>query len=168
MDIKTLDGSTVITDPIYKKQKEGVAKMRTSLLACADDGGVSARQAIQNITAMRVYHQLMRIIKYLEMMDKLEAKLYESLDSTIENAETDVATMLMLISIQSKLQKNMIESHKLLEPYLNLQELTMMDLAPQDSELTGDTVLMKSEERDRLRSTAQAVLTQLKEGGGDG
>lgn len=168
MDIKTLDGSTVITDPIYKKQKEGVAKMRTSLLACADDGGVSARQAIQNITAMRVYHQLMRIIKYLEMMDKIEAKLYESLDSTIENAETDAATMLMLISIQSKLQKNMIESHKLLEPYLNLQELTMMDLAPQDSELTGDTVLMKSEERDRLRSTAQAVLTQLKEGGGDG
>ena len=168
MDIKTLDGSTVVTDPIYQKQKEGVAKMRTSLLACSNDSGISTRQAIQNITTMRVYHQLMRIIKYLEMMDKLEAKLYESLDYTIENSESDTKTMMMLLGIQATLQKNMIESHKLLQPYLDIQEFTMVDLVQQESVSTSDALLMKSEDRDRLRANAQAVLMQLKEGGGDG
>ena len=48
-NIKTVDGFTSILDPLYQKQKEGVAKMRASLLACTEDPTM-AKAAIQNIS----------------------------------------------------------------------------------------------------------------------
>lgn len=60
----------------------------------------------------------------------------------------------------------MIESHKLLQPYLDIKEFSVVDLVPQDTTSTSSSQLnMKSEDRDRLRSTAQQVLIELKEGG---
>ena len=60
----------------------------------------------------------------------------------------------------------MIESHKLIQPYLDIKEFSVVDLVPQESTAASSTQFnMKSEDRDRLRSNAQQVLLQLKEGG---
>ena len=72
--VKTVDGSIQSIDPLISKQKEDVAKMRASLLCCNDDP-YAATQAMKSITVLRVYHQMSRIIRYLEMMDKIEDKL---------------------------------------------------------------------------------------------
>lgn len=165
-DIKTVDSSEVVYDPTYQRQKEGVAKMRTSLLACTEENGVSIRNTIEAITAMRIYHQLMRIIKYTEMMDKLEDKLYRSIDIVLDNNPDDAATMLMLLKIQEQLQKSMIDSHKLLQPYLDLRNFFNLEVV--ESTSTGPSPIqleMKAEERDRLRANSQQVIQQLREAG---
>jgi len=165
-DIKTVDSSEVVYDPVYQRQKEGVAKMRTSLLACTDENGITIRGTIESITAMRIYHQMMRIIKYTELMDKIEDKLYKSIDNLIDTAPNDTQTLIQLLTIQERLQKSMIESHKLLQPYLDIKEFSVVDLVPQESTASsGSQLNMNSEDRDRLRSNAQQVLLQLKEGG---
>ena len=160
-DVKIVDENAIINS-LYQRKKEGVQQMRTSLLACTEDNNISVKYAIQNVTAMRVYHQLTRIVQYLELMDKLEQKLYESIDSAIENTEgSDPAAWLQLLAIQEKLQKNMIESHKMLQPYLDIQEFTAVDLARPETD-TPVSSIMSPESRDRLRSSAQAVLIELK------
>lgn len=165
MDIKTVDDSNcLITDDLCRKQKEYISKMRTALLSFSDENGVSTRQAIQGITAMRIYHQLVRIIRYLELMDKLEMRLYESIEYSIDNAKVqDPSTWAALLAVQEKLQKSMIESHKLLQPYLNVQEFTVVDLTSQNNTASAPTLLMNSEDRDELRSKAQLILNQLNE-----
>lgn len=162
MGIKTVDDTTIL-DPLYQKQKENLCKMRTALVSCASDTGVSTSQAMQSITTMRVYHQLVRIVKYLELMDKLEAKLYESIEYQIDTSSPDdPGTLVALMQIQTNLQKTMIESHKLLEPYLDLQEFNVVDLIPvQHDTNTSPVQVMSPEDRDKLRSSAQAVLLQL-------
>ena len=165
MSIETVDNSnTVVENPIVAKQKEDVAKMRTSLLSCSKENGVSTMRAIQDITVMRVYHQLTRIIRYTEMMDKLEDKLYAAMDYQIDNADiTDSNTLVMLMGIQEKLQKAMIESHKLLQPYMDLQDFSVVDLVP-TTESTDNPIsqkLMTSESRDKVRYAAQGVIEML-------
>lgn len=161
-NLKTVDGSAQILDPLYQKQKEGVAKMRTSLLACADDP-VTSKRAIQNITTMRVYHQIARIIKYLEIMDKLEDKLYESIDASIDNANAqNPSTWMMLLTIQERLQKSMIESHKLLQPYLDIQEFSVVELTAADNtESDSSDNILNADSRDKIRAGAQAALLAL-------
>lgn len=167
VDIKTVDDSTSIIDPLYQKQKEGITKMRTALLASTSDSSMSTSRAIQNITTMRIYHQMMRIIKYTELMDKLEDKLYRSIDNLLDTSPDDDQTLIQLLTIQGRLQKSMIESHKLLQPYLDIQDFNVVDLMPVDNENTGvkTNITMNPEERDKLRSNAQAILLQLT--GGD-
>ena len=155
-----------IPDALYSKQREDVAKMRASLLACSDDP-VTSTKALQNITVLRVYHQVSRIIRYLEMMDKIEDKLYESIDVRLDRLDTNNPTAWMtLISIQEKLLKNMTESHKLLQPYLNVEEFSLQSLMPVSStsavESSTASVLSKSS-RDKLRQSAQQVLAALNE-----
>ena len=87
-DFETVEGSVDVdstVDPLYSKQKEGVARMRTSLLAFDGSSG-SARQALNNITVLRMYHQVARVIRYIEMMDKIEDKMYQAIDRTVDNA----------------------------------------------------------------------------------
>ena len=153
-------------DILYSKQREDVAKMRASLLVCSDDT-VSSTKALQNITVLRVYHQVARIIRYLEMMDKIEDKLYESIDHRLDRIDTENPTSWMtLITIQEKLLKNMTESHKLLQPYLNVEEFSLQSLMPVSSsssiESGAASVLPKSS-RDKLRQSAQQVLAALQE-----
>lgn len=149
-----------IRDPLYSKQREGVAKMRASLLACAEGTDLS-QQAIHNITVLRVYHQLSRIIRYLELMDKLEAKLYESLEYKIDTSDIqDDSTWVSLLAIQEKLQKMMIDSQKLIEPYLDLSEFTVVDTVTSETEVTS-TLTLDATSRDRLRNNAKQVLIEL-------
>lgn len=162
-----------MVDPLYAAQKEGVAKMRTSLLSCfaVDNGSITSR-AINNITALRIYHQIARIIKYLDIMDKLEEKLYESLERNIDNMNPDsLDTIELLLDYQAKLQKSMIESHKLLQPYMDLQDMSIVDLVAvstaDENASNSEINLLPSESRDRLRTSAQVLLNELRQNGVD-
>lgn len=168
-DFETVEDTLDVLDPIYQKQKEGISRMRMSLFACSENLG-AARQAINNITVLRIYHQVARIIKYLEMMDKIEAKMYEAIDYTLDNAKvTSTSTWVLLLELQEKLQKIMIDSHKLLQPYLNLQEYTVMDLSGQTEVSDVPTaVILNAESREKLRNSAQAVLLELNASGDPG
>ena len=167
-DLKTVEvGSKELLDPLYAKQKEGVANMRASLLACSNDPTI-AKQAINNITVLRIYHQIARIIKYTEMCDKIEQKIYESLDRTIENSNINSpSTWMVLLDAQERLQKLLIESHKMLQPYLELQDQSILDLTQQMDEAANAPVAvgLDTQSRDKLRVSAQAVLLQLNVGG---
>jgi len=167
MAIETVDNSNIIENPIIAKQKEDVAKMRTSLLSCSKENGISTMRAIQDITVMRVYHQLTRIIRYTEMMDKLEDKLYAALDYQLDNAEvSDLNTLTMLMGIQTNLQKAMIESHKLLQPYMDLQDFSVVDLVHTTEDVDNPITqkLITSESRDKIRYAAQNVIEILQTG----
>lgn len=162
-NIETVNPSIMSVDPLIHKQKEDVAKMRASLLCCNDDI-YSAGQAIKNITVLRVYHQIARIIKYIEMMDKIEDKLYRSIDASIDMMEDDNPTTWMsLLTIQEKLQKNLIDSHKLLEPYLNSDLFNIETLSPAVLETAETNVagVLTKESRETLRTSAQQVLRAL-------
>ena len=164
MSTETFDASELLENPIVSRQKEDVAKMRASLLSCTDDSGMSTTRAIQNITVMRVYHQLTRIIRYTELMDKLEDKLYSAIEQHIDESENDVSTIMFLLGVQEKLQKAMIESQKLLQPYMDIQNFAVVDLVDVGSSSTDSPItakLMTSESRDKVRYKAQAVLDAL-------
>lgn len=162
-ECKTFTSEIEEIDPLYIKQKEDVANMRASLLAVNSGQPHSARLAVQKITAMRFYHQLTRIIKYTEMMDKIEAKMYEAIDNTLDNMNTSSpATWMTLIGLQERLQKCMIESQKLLEPYLDLESLSFVE--PPESETEQQSfgaLIMEQDSRDKLRASAQAVLSAI-------
>lgn len=176
MEIKTFDAndnqntsSEKKVDPIYAAQKESIAKMRSSLLSCFNDetGSITSR-AINNITVLRIYHQIARIIKYLDLMDKLENKLYESIEYNIDNMDSNsIEGMGVLLEIQAKLQKSMIESHKLLQPYMDLQDMSIVDLMAVSTDATSTDIgmtLLPPESRDRIRMSAQNLLAELKAG----
>ena len=166
-DFKTVEGVVENTsvDPLIAKQKQDVAAMRASLLCCSTSSTVaSAVTSIKNITVLRVFHQISRIIRYLEMMDKIEAKLYESIDYTLEHSSSSSpSTMMMLLGIQERLQKNLIDSHKLIQPYLNVQELGLDKIVYSSSAPDEPDAILDKGSRDKLRSAAQKALEALEE-----
>ena len=170
-DVKTVDSPpiSILSDPLRMKQREDVANMRTSLLCCQNDT-YSKQQTLKNITVMRVYHQMSRIIRYLDVMDKVEDKLYESVEYRLDTIDTTNSTAwATLVTMQEKLQKNIIESHKLLEPYLNMQDLFIEEVPSIQNTPDGVSILSKTS-RDKLRTSAQQVLEilgPLGDGGGD-
>lgn len=175
MSVETFDthdssDDVKVLDPLYSAQKEGVARMRTSLLSCisADSGSITSK-AINNITVLRIYHQISRIIRYLDLMDKLEDKLYDSISYHIDHMDArDLSTMEVLLDIQTKLQKSMIESHKLLQPYMDVQDLSIVDLVAVSSESNesfGEMSLIPSESRDKIRTSAKSLLEELQQSG---
>ena len=165
MGIETFDSR--IQDSLLASKKEGVSKMRTSLLSClSDDSGSLSSRAINTITVLRIYHQLARIIRYIELMDRLEEKLYESIECTLDTCDvTDSDVMMKLLGIQERLQKSMIESHKLLQPYMDLQDISVVDLMSTTSTIESKTdspiKIMSPESRDRIRTSAQNLLSEL-------
>jgi hypothetical protein len=102
------------------------------------------------------------------MMDKIEDRLYEAIDYQLDNCDiADDTTMVKLLGIQEKLQKAMIDSQKLLEPYLNMQIFNVADLAPATTTSADNPItkkLMTSESRDKIRYSAQSVIEMLAAG----
>ena len=159
--IKTVDGEIQETDPLLRKQKEDVSRMRASLLSLATYGD-TAKIAMQNITVLRVSHQLGRIIRYTEMMDKIENKLYEAIDNTLQTVDTyDMSGLLTLIGIQERLQESMIKSHKLLEPYLDMSKLDVVTIDNAGVAPNSEVTILSKESRNKLRVSAQQVLAAL-------
>lgn len=163
-NLKTVEGKSMRnTDPLRSLQKEDVARMRASLLSCQVENPASVKLAIQNVTVMRIHHQVVRIVRYLDLMDKLEEKLYGSIECTLENAaDANPSTWMMLLKAQEQLQKMMIESHKLLQPYLDLEEFAITDLMPSDTNADNPTTLILDQpQREKIRNSAQAMLIEI-------
>lgn len=167
-DLKTVEdlNDIKIQDPLSNFQREGVARMRTSLLSCTmDSTGNTAKQALQQITVMRIYHQISRVIKYLDLMDKLEDKLYSSIEQSIDNmAEANPSTWAMLLRIQSQLQDNMLQSQKLLAPYMNINSFSLPEIVENSKQADSTAYLIPQESREKLRTSAQAILVELEAG----
>lgn len=157
-------GTDYNQDPLIAKQKRDVDAMRTILLTCNTSDPNSVKAAMNNILVMRVYHQISRIIKYTEQMDKIEAKLYNSIDQSLDTmSDADPRTWMTLLNIQERLQKIMIDSHKLIEPYLNIEDLTYVEVIPEASSDSFAKTLLDQDSRERLRTSAQAILSALSE-----
>lgn len=158
------DTKTVSSDiDLYVNQTRDVANMRAALLNLNKSDPNAARRALQNITVLRVYHQISRIIRYTELMDRIEDKMYESIGMDLDAMDSmDPSTWRTLVSLQAKLQESMIESHKLLEPYLKLESLTSIDIPQEVDPTTSFTaVIMDQESREKIRTSAQEVLTAI-------
>lgn len=146
---------------LFVNQCNDVEAMRASLLSIDRRDPNSARKAMQNITILRVYHQMSRIIRYTNIMDKLEDKMYQSIESQIDAlSPDDEDSWRILLNLQTKLQENMIQSHKLLEPYLNFDSLNTIEI--QSPEESGDSyTVLNQDSREKLRTSAQQVLEAL-------
>ena len=142
------------------QQQSDVSAMRSALLNCDRGDAASVSFALQTIFSMRVFHHLSRLIKYTEHMDKIEQKMYESMDRFMDNLEeTDTSAWLALITAQEQLQRIMMNSQKLLEPYSNVS-LYVPEQPVEDSFGNG---ILDQTERKKLRESAQLILDTLKE-----
>lgn len=160
-DITTLDTDTQPADTLAVQQQSDVSAMRSALLNCDRGDAASVSFALQTIFSMRVFHHLSRLIKYTEHMDKIEQKMYESMDRFMDNLdETDTSAWLALITAQEQLQRIMMNSQKLLEPYSNVS-LYVPEQPVEDSFGNG---ILDQTERKKLRESAQLILDTLKEG----
>lgn len=151
-----------LSDPLLKEQKEQIALMRSTYVSFNKSDPNAAQRAVQNITVLRVYHQISRIIKATEVMDALEDKLYDSILSNIGEMDSfDPATMMTLLKVQEQLQENMIQSQQLIKPYL---EMDILALAPQPEmeDTPFGVAIISQESRNNIRTGAQALLTELK------
>ena len=157
-ELKTVDSTTSLD--LYSEQAKDVAAMRTSLLNFKKTDPNAGRKAIQNVTILRVYHQLERIVRYTEMIDKIEDRIYQSIDLKLANSDPDDEDLYFtLIPIMERLQKMMIESHKLLEPYLEMEKLAALEV-PQDNDPTTSftAMLMEQESREKVRTGVQELM----------
>ena len=149
---------------LYNEQMKDVAGMRSSLLSFKKDDPEAATKALQNITVLRVYHQISRIIRYTELMDKIEDKMYESIEMSLDSMDSaDPTTWMHLLSLQHKLQTSMIESHKLLEPYLDLSVLSTVQVPAADPNDSFAAMILDQESREKLRTSAQKALAILEQ-----
>lgn len=159
-DVSKTVTSTTSLD-LFSEQAKDVENMRRSLLSFDKTDANAARKAIQNITLLRVYHQLERIVRYTEMIDKLEDRIYQSIDMKLANSDPDDEELYYsLIPIQERLQKMMIESHKLLEPYLEMEQLAALEV-PQEADPANSftSMLLEQESREKVRTGVQQLMS---------
>ena len=152
-----------LVDPLIFEQKEQANLMRKSLLTCRTGTISNAKVALQNIAVLQIYHEVARIIRFIEVMDRLEDKVYDSIDMNISGMDSaDPATLLMLVKVQGDLYKSMATSQELLKPYLNID---LESIAPM-KDVTEDTpfgvAILPKESRTAIRNGAQALLTELR------
>jgi hypothetical protein len=149
-------------DPLLKEQKLQVDQMRSTLLSFNKADPNSAKRAMQNITVLRIYHQVTRIIKFTEMMDLLEDKLYTSMIENMTEMDTsDPMTMMSLLKVQEQLQNTMIQSQLLIKPYLDM-DIESIAPPPELEETSFGAAIISQESRNNIRTGAQALLTELK------
>jgi hypothetical protein len=154
---------SLLVDPLTAKQKAHTDEMRSALLSCNFGDITSTKATMQYITLRRVIHQIERIIKYTEMMDRLEDKLYASIDANLAQMdEFDPTTMTLLAKMQETLQENMIASQKLLQPYLEMDISAYMPAQSEDTQNSFMANIIPQASRTTIRNGAQALLTELK------
>lgn len=167
-ECKTVVQDIETTDSLYDKQKKDVANMRASLLSFNSENPMSAKTAITKVTALRYYHQLSRIVRYTEMMDRIEDKLYSAIDHKLDTIDpTDENAWMVLMTMQGKLQESMIESQKLLKPYLDMDNLSFVEIPAEPTSESFGAMIMDQDSREKLRNGAQSVLDALNSMDGD-
>lgn len=159
--IRPIDDGPI--DALRAKQKESIAGMRAMLLSCNEQSGISTRTAINSVLISRVYHQLVRIVRYTEIMDRIEEKLYMAIEMSLDTMDyDDPFTVAKLLKIQSEMQKTMIESQKLLAPYLEQDVFSAVDIVEtSSSSMTSDSPY-SAVEREQIRNKAKDVLSLVK------
>lgn len=166
-DLKTFETSIISNseDALISKQREDVAKMRTSLLVCSTNSKLASR-SLKNITVLQIFHQISRIIRYTEICDKLEAKLYSNIDSIVDNSDDQsIMTLNLLLNMQERLQKLMIESNKMLAPFLDMTAyIDSVNFDSDESDEVHTTINLDSTKREKLRNSAKQVLLELNVG----
>ena len=151
------DTDIIVEDPLITRQREDVSEMRTSLLSCnVNKNPRSIKEAISNITILRIYHQLMRLVRYTEMIDKIEDKMYQSMDRTLNSENPN---WVMLMTMQDGLQKLMNDSNKSLKPYMDMLKNYNISEIPTASVENNTSLDYKA--RDSVRSKAQEILKLL-------
>lgn len=145
---------------LFSEQMKDVSNMRASLLSFNKSDPQAAVKAIRNVTILRVYHQLERIVRYTEMMDKIEDRIYQSIESKLQMSDPDDEDIwATLIPIQERLQRTMVESHKLLEPYLNIETLSALEVPQAEDPATSFTsMILDQEGREKVRTGVQELL----------
>lgn len=145
------------------EQMNDVSNMRSALLSFPKSDPQAAVKAIRNVTLLRVYHQVERIVRYTEMCDKIEDRMYQSINAKLDNTSPDDESLwYTLLGIQDKMQKIMIESHKLLEPYLSLEQLQALEVPQQaDPADSFTSMILDQESREKVRTSAQQVLAAI-------
>lgn len=148
---------------IFTEQMNDVSNMRASLLSIDKSDPLAATKAIKNVTLLRVYHQVESIVRYTEMMDKIQDRIYQSIDAKLTNADPDDDGLWMtLVPLAERLQRTMIDSHKLLEPYLNVDQLATFEIPEQqDPNNSFTTMILDQESREKVRTSAQEVLAAI-------
>ena len=152
-------------DSLYMQQQQDVKNMRSALLECNRNDAKSVNSAMRSILVMRLYHQMARIIRFTEEMDKVEDKMYQELhhklnDPSLEGSEA----LILFLTIQERMQKLMIESQKLLDPYMNLDLLNMVDVdAEAEEDDSYGAKILSQESRQNIRSNAQQIMNLLNE-----
>lgn len=160
-EAKTVGGPDDLA--LFSEQARDIQNMRAALLNFDKRDSQAAAKAIKNVTLLRVYHQVESIVRYTEMIDKLQDRIYQSIDAKLLNSDPDDENLCFtLIPLVERLQKNMIESHKLLEPYLNFEQLNSLEIPettdPADS---FTSMILDQESREKVRTSAQQVLAAI-------
>lgn len=152
-----------LVNPLLREQTEQAAQMRDALLTCRNSDITSAKVALQNIAVLQIYHQVARIIRYIEVMDRLEDKLYASIDANLSQMdEFDPATMMMLVKVQCDLQKSMVISQDMLKPYMSIDLESVAPIRDVTDESSFGAMILPKESRNAIRNGAQALLTELR------
>jgi hypothetical protein len=159
-------GSSQSSSDLDSLRHESIERMKLALLSASLDNPTSTASAIRQVTIMRVYHQVTRIVEYLDLMDTLETNLYRSIRlemNDIGSDESNLKTITKLLTIQEKLQKSIIESNKLLQPFVESDNMPMFNEIEANAEvLSDDEKLLPSEDRSKLRENANEILKELK------
>ena len=151
-----------LVNPLLTEQVEQAAQMRDALLICRKSDIHTAKGALQNIAVLQVYHQVARIIRHIEVMDRLEDKLYASIDANLSQMdEFDPATMMMLVKVQGDLQKTMLLSQEMLKPYMDIDIESLAPMKDVTEESSFGAAILPKESRNAIRNGAQALLTEL-------
>lgn len=141
-------------------QHNDVQEMRNQLLSFDKKDSQAARKAVQNITILRFYHQLERIVRYTELIDKIEDRMYQSIELKLQNSDPDDEELwFTLIPMQERLQRMMIESHKLLEPYLSPELLAPLEVPKEEDPAKSFTsMILDQESREKVRTGVQQLM----------
>ena len=85
--------------------------------------------------------------------------MYQSIDSLLNTSDpSDPTLYLQLIPIVERLQKSMVESHKLLEPYLSSEALTALEVPQEDTSTSFTSMLLEQESREKVRTGVQQLM----------
>ena len=161
---KTVGDLTNSCDPIDSLKKESIERMKVALLSASLDDPLSAVSAIRQVTLLRVHHQVSRIIQYLDLMDRLESKLYQSIDLELINIDAsnpDFNNITKLLAIQEKLQKSIVESNKLLAPYLDMEQYPAFTAIEASTPVSANILDVPANKRNRCFGFASFFFLYL-------
>ena len=158
---------TVDSDPspLQKSMHESTERMQTALLSASMDSPNEVVTAMRQVSLLRAHHQVMRIVQFLQLMDKLEAKMYEAIELDMATMDlTDSQSWKTLLTLQTKLQENIVNSNKLLMPFLEMGKYPIFNEMATAADSEVDIVIdLPPAKRNQLRENAESILAELED-----